>query len=246
MDKNNHYKKKTVRNNGNKIGEMIYYNKNLKKILLFSSYFIISVSSYFLGRTSKDKTVYPVIPNILAETYFDEPTYSGIPYVVSFGDTLLDIVYSYESDTNKVQANLKLIEKYNGIDANGIYPGQTIYLVGVPASKLEEFGYTDNYNYFAPEVEVDLRIDFLNKVVDYIDTTDANNHSFLASVEEIKNDYADYKNDYVPGDDYKLDYIIDDLRDLSESSKEYGFSFENNLSALPLSEAVNYNAHKSY
>lgn len=244
--KDNHYKKKTVRNNGNKIGEIVCYNKNLRKILIIGSYVVISASAYLLGRASKDKPVYPVIPNTLTDAYFDEPTYSGIPYVVSFGDTLLDIVYSYEGDTNKVQTNIRLIEEYNGIDANGIYPGQTIYLVGVPASKLEEFGYTDNYNYFDPEVEVDLRIDFLNKVIDSIDTTDENNQSFLASVEEAKNDYADYKADYLPGDDYKLDYIIDDLRDISDSAKDYGFTFENNLSALPLSEAINYGTYKSY
>lgn len=244
--KDNHYKKKTVRNNGNKIGEIICYNKNLRKILIIGSYVVIGASAYFLGRSSKDRPVYPVIPNTLTDAYFAEPTYSGIPYVVSFGDTLLDIVYSYESDTNKVQTDLRLIEEYNGIDANGIYPGQTIYLVGVPASKLEEFGYTDNYNYFDPEVEADLRVDFLNKVIDSIDTSDENNQSFMSNVESAKNDYADYKADYVAGEEYKLDYIIDDLRDLSEDAKDYGFSFENNLSALPLDEAVNYGAYKSY
>lgn len=238
--------KKTVRNNGNKIGEMSIYNKNMRRVLIFGSYIIISVGAFALGRASKSTPIYRVTPNTLTEKYFDEPTYSGIPYVVSPGETLSSIVYSYEDDTNKVMRNIRLIEELNGIDKNNIHAGDTILLVGVPTGKLEVFGYTDNYNYFEPEVEIDLRLSFLNKVVDHIQELPDHNDDFIASVKKVENDYNDYIDEYVDGDEYKLDYIINVLRDLSIDAKEYGFSFENNLRALPISEATNYSTYKSY
>ena len=55
-----------------------------------------------------------------------------------------------------------MIAEYNNLrNVDHIIAGSRIYLVGVPASKLEDFGYTDNYNYFEPSVEVDLRLEFL-------------------------------------------------------------------------------------
>lgn len=140
--------------------------------------------------------------------------------------------------------DISLIEEYNDIDRNDLHPGDTIYLVGVPASKLEDFGYTDNYNYFEPSVEVELRLSFLNKVVDHVLAIPDHDDEFISAVRKVENDYNDYKDEYVDGDEYKLDYIINVLRDLSIDAKDFGFSFDNNLKALPLSEAENYETFK--
>lgn len=236
--------KKTVRNNGIRIGEMLTYNKSLRRATIFGTYILVSVAAFSLGRASKSRPINAIIPNTLTEKYFDEPTYSGIPYVVDSGDTLSAIVYSYESDTNKAMRDISLIEEYNDIDKNDLHPGDTIYLVGVPASKLEDFGYTDNYNYFEPSVEVELRLSFLNKVVDRVLAIPDHDDEFISAVRKVENDYNDYKDEYVDGDEYKLDYIINVLRDLSIDAKDFGFSFDNNLKALPLSEAENYETFK--
>lgn len=238
--------RKTVRNNGKRIGSMNIYNKNMKKIMIFGSYIILSLGAFALGRASKDRPVNVISHNTLTENYFEEPTYTGIPYVVKSGDTLSEIVYSYESDTNKVMSNIKLIEEYNGINRNSLHPGDVIYLVGVPASKLEDYGYTDNYNYFEPTVEVDLRLSFLNKVSEYVLTTPDYDENFVASIKEVADEYNDYNAEYIEGDEYKLDYIINTLRDLCIDAKDYGYSFESNLKALPLSEAEYLKTTRSY
>lgn len=238
------YKRKKVRNNGVEIGSITIYPKQIKRILIFGASIFMSVTAFFIGRATKDRPIYRVVPNTLTESYFEEPTYSGIPYVVSYGDTLSRIVYSYEDDTNKAMEDIRLIEEYNGIKRNEIYSGQTILLVGVPADKLEEFGYTDNYNYFEPSVEVDLRLDFLKKVVERISSDTEHDKRFDMAVEQAEREYIEYKNEYLPGDEYKLDFIINILRDLSEEARGYGYSFENNLKALPLSEADYYDTYK--
>lgn len=239
MNKNN---KKTVRNKGKRIGELFSYVSNIKRVLIFASHIMKSENLYSL----KEREIsYPMTTSNIGFSYVDEPTYNLIPYVVSSGDTLIDIVYSYEKDKEKALANLKLIEEYNKIDGENIPEGETIFLIGVPASKLEQFGFIDNYNYFEPTVEIDLRLEFLNKVVNQIAKA-SNCVDFAVSVRNIEQAYNEYNSEYDEDDEYKLDYIINSLRDLCVDAKEYGFSFENNLKALPVSEADYYETHKSY
>lgn len=245
MEKKN-YDKKIVRNKGKEIGSILVYKKGLKRGMIFASFVTMSVLSFVVGRVSK-KTMHPIIANTLTENYFEEPTYSDIPYIINEGDTLSDIVFSYEQDPNKAKLDIEMIAEYNNLrNVDHIIAGSRIYLVGVPASKLEDFGYTDNYNYFEPSVEVDLRLEFLGKVVDYVSNSKDYNEEFVLNYNNIKAQYENYKNDHIEGDEYKLDYIINFLRNLSEEAREYGFSFENNLTALPLSEAISYSAYKSY
>lgn len=236
--KNKDTKNIIIKNNGRRIGEICTYNKNLKKVAAIAAFSLISVSSFLLGRASKSRPVNNIAINVLSDTYFDEPTYNTIPYTVRDGDTLLDIVYSYESDKDKVATNIKLIEQYNNIEANTIFSGKTIYLMGVPSSKLEEFGYTDNYNYFDATVEADLRLDFLNKIVDYLLTHNNYDDNFIVSVRQAEANYKEYQIEHVDGDEERLDEIINTLRKLSDYAKNFGYTFENNLKALPLSEAT--------
>ena len=222
---NKNYDKKIVRNKGKEIGSIFVYKNGLKRGMIFASFVTMSVLSFVAGRVSK-KTMHPIIANTLTENYFEEPTYSDIPYIINEGDTLSDIVFSYEQDPNKAKLDIEMIAEYNNLrNVDHIIAGSRIYLVGVPASKLEDFGYTDNYNYFEPSVEVDLRLEFLGKVVDYVSNSKDYNEEFVLNYNNIKAQYENYKNDHIEGDEYKLDYIINFLRNLSEEAREYGFSF---------------------
>lgn len=45
--------KKTVRNNGIRIGEMLTYNKSLRRVAIFGTYILVSVAAFSLGRKAK-------------------------------------------------------------------------------------------------------------------------------------------------------------------------------------------------
>ena len=192
---NKNYDKKIVRNKGKEIGSIFVYKNGLKRGMIFASFVTMSVLSFVAGRVSK-KTMHPIIANTLTENYFEEPTYSDIPYIINEGDTLSDIVFSYEQDPNKAKLDIEMIAEYNNLrNVDHIIAGSRIYLVGVPASKLEDFGYTDNYNYFEPSVEVDLRLEFLGKVVDYVSNSKDYNEEFVLNYNNIKAQYVNYKNE---------------------------------------------------
>ena len=91
-----------------------------------------------------------------------------------------------------------------------------------------------------------MRLEFLLKDVEYERNSKDYNEELVFNYNNIKAQYENYENDHIEGDEYKLDYIINFLRNLSEEAREYGFSFENNLTALPLSEAISYSTYKSY
>ena len=242
---NKPYSQKRLRNNGKDVGTVTLYTNNLKSIIGmgFAITFGVGVvvgfgAGYAAGRNSVETEVNQVVYNTLSESYFDEPTYNGIPYTVKFGDTVSSIVYSYESDPNEASRLIRQIEEFNNINANQVRDGQTIYLYGVPSSRLEDFGYTDNYNLFGATVEADIRIDFLDKVVDSISSTDGLDNDFVNIYRQTYADYLDYKQNYLPGDEeYVLPEIIERLVILCDEAEQYGYSFGKNLKALPLSEA---------
>lgn len=235
------FEEKVVRNNGENIGNSKVYSKNLKRTLLFASYVLVGTLCYLGGVSHKDSKSSTInfSVNTLDESYFDEPTYNGILYEVKMGDTLTEIVYGYQSDANKVEQIISEIERVNKIQASRLRDGQVIYLCGVPSSKLEEFGYSDNYNYFDPSVEIDMRFSFLEMVLTNIDVEVG--EELRTGYDDVVDRYRRYKYTYLPGDDSALDEIIEDLRYLSDSARQYGFDFENNKKAVPLSEAINYN-----
>ena len=237
----NNVTRKKVKNNGKFIGYLNINKRNARRITTIAGFVLVSALSFSVGRASKQTEVNPIVLNTLNENYFDEPVYNGIEYTIKPGDTISGIVYSYESDDNKAIRIIREIEDFNNINANSIRDGMTISLFGVPASHLEDFGYTDNYNYFEPKVEVDLRLQFLSLVEDTLDLEDPEYIDFLREEQSIINAYNDYKANYLPGDEAMLDDIIDRLRTLCYEAEKYGYSFENNLRAMPLSEATRYN-----
>ncbi|MCH5167207.1 MAG: hypothetical protein J1F35_04865 [Erysipelotrichales bacterium] len=231
------YSKRRVRNNGKDAGEIILYKKNVVSIFGMGLAMGIGLG-VVIGLSTKQPEVNHIAYNTLSDSYFDEPTYNGIPYIVKFGENVSDIVYSYEQDSNKVQKIISEIEYLNKIDANNVKAGQEILLCGVPASRLEDFGYTDNYNLFGETVEIDMRLDFLTKVTNGLDRSDEVNDNFVISYEQAKNEYEEYKRNYLPGDEYMLPDIIDRLIVLCEEAKNYGYRFEDNKKALPLDQAL--------
>lgn len=230
---------KTLRNNGKEVGKIRVYNKGLKRTLLAASFIVVGISAFIAGYSSKKKPVYQVNYNTLSTSYFDEPTYNGILYTVKSGDNLSTIIARYESDPNKQADLLRQIMSYNGLKTSNIVNGDEIYLFGVPSSKLEEYGYSDNFNYFEPMVEINVRFEFLDKVAEDIsEIPDAS--GYIQSISDLKEWYQQFKYRYVPGEDDELNEILNEIRELSEDATLYGYDFEFNKKAMPLSQATNY------
>lgn len=232
------YQEKTLRNNGKEIGKVRVYNKHLKRTLLIASFIVVGVSSYMVGKTTKVPN-YQVNYNTLTNDYFDEPTYNGILYTVKPGDNLDSIVSHYEKDANKKTDLIRQIMSYNNLKTSKIVDGCQIVLFGVPSSMLEEYGYSDNFNYFDPFVEINVRFDFLDKVAMELSKDDAN-QSYVRSISDLKEWYQQFKYSYIPGENQELNEILNECRELSELASDYGFDFEYNKKAMPLSEAINY------
>lgn len=233
------YKEKKVRNKGKTVGSIRVYNKGIKRTLLATSFIVVGVASFIAGKATNKKPVYNVAYNTLSTSYFDEPTYNGILYTVKSGDSLSTIIAHYEGDPNRQAALLDQIMSYNHLSTSKIVNGDQLYLFGVPASMLEEYGYSDNFNYFDPSVEINVRFDFLDKVVASGEIPEGEEW-FSQSVEDLKEWYKSVKYSYIPGEDDELNEVINEIRELCEGALEYGFDFEHNRKAMPLSEATNY------
>ena len=223
-----------VKKNGRKVGNAKVYRKNMKKVILIGTTCLLFSTGFAAGRISKDT----IQRNITFDVDYGmdfEARYDGIPYVVRGGDTLLGIVYSYESDRNRVYQYKSDIEYVNKLYNQTLVPGDVIYLCGVPSSKLDLFGFTDNYNFFEPTYEVEDRLAFLRKVLEH-----ENFDSELdAKIDQLESQYKDYQYSYVPGDEDRLDMLLEDLRDLCEDVEhQYGYSFYNNREARPLDSAT--------
>lgn len=233
------YQEKVLRNKGKKVGKIRVYNKGIKRTLLAVSFVVVGVSAFIAGRNTNKKPVYQVSYNTLSEAYFDEPTYNGILYTVKSGDNLSTIIARYESDPNKQANLLDQIMRYNNLKNSNIIIGDEIYLFGVPSSMLEEYGYSDNFNYFDPMVEISVRFDFLDKVKESLSGIE-DAKGYLESINNLRELYDQFKYRYIPGEDDELNEILNELRELSEFASEYGYDFEYNKKAMPLSQATNY------
>ncbi len=233
------YEEKKLRNNGREVGKVRVYNKGLKRTLLAISFIVVGGCAFLAGKSSAKKPIYQVCYNTLSESYFEEPTYNGVLYTVQTGDSLSSIIAHYEGDPNKQATLLDQIMSFNKLKNSGIKSGDQICLFGVPSSKLEEYGYTDNFNYFDPSVEISIRFEFLDKVVASGDVPDEENW-FIESVQDLKEWYQQFKYSYVPGNDSELDEIMNEIRELCEDAKKFGYDFDFNKKAMPLSEATNY------
>lgn len=233
------YQEKTLRNKGKKVGRVRVYKKGIKRTLLATSFVIVGISAFIAGKSVNKRPIYQVSYNTLSTSYFDEPTYNGILYTVKSGDNLSSIIAKYESDPNKQAAILNQIMNYNNLNSSKIVIGDQIYLFGVPASMLEEYGYSDNFNYFDPLVEINVRFDFLDKVIEALSGNE-DAQGYIQCINDLKEWYEQFKYSYIPGEDDELNEILNEVRELSNDALKYGYDFDFNKKAMPLSESTNY------
>lgn len=146
-----------------------------------------------------------------------ERTYSDIEYEVSFGDTLEGIVYSYQTDTNKVYEIMRDIEYANDLDSkNRIYKGQVLKLCGVPESHLADFGYTLDYSKTNPEYELVDLAEFIDEEISRVYITDENERKladFEARYSYARITYDQYMNDK---DSLIFENILERYRNLAQ------------------------------
>lgn len=151
-----------------------------------------------------------------------EPVYE-VTHKVTYFDTLSDLTASYATRENYD----KIYEKNsvnNGIKNGNMMAGKDITLYDVPASKLSEFGYTDNYNYFEPTVEIEDRLDFLRQVK--FNSGIKLQYDISSAINELTNAYADYKRGYYEDNEYILDDILQGTRTVCDDVEyQYGKSF---------------------
>lgn len=247
----NEYKDRTVRNNGRKIGRTRSYENNIRKLKNYRVKRVIATAAIIsftaglgagVGGTklvesfTKDETQIETVNGTKDKVYEDEPRYRGIYYDVQMGDTLSGIVYSYETDADKVNEYIDKICEINKLgNKNSLSDRDVIELYGVPSSKLEQFGYTDNYNYFDPSVEMNDRLEFIKTQAEKKDDA-----TLLAYYENLKDKYQDYKDNHINDDDVEiLNDLFEELRDVCRFiDEQYDVSFDYNKKAMSLSEAT--------
>lgn len=239
LNTNDYNKKKshkvTIRNNKKRIGEANIYLHNVNKIMIVTGIIGIVVVSFTAGRLSKETKSVNYVYNVLSENYFKEPTYNGIKYTVKSGENVWSIVKKYENDERKIATLVKDVLSVNKINAKTLQSGDEILLVGVPSSKLYLFDYTDNYNLLDPIVEVDARINFLNKVKDKLINVPSAT-TYLANIENVLTSWNSYKYSYVLGEESdEFNIILTELREMCEAASEYGYDYDFNKKAYPLS-----------
>lgn len=224
-----------VRNNDVYIGEANLFLLNIKKVMVVMGMAGLVVVSFVAGRASKETKKVNYAYNVLSESYFKEPTYNGIKYTVKAGENVWSIVKKYENDEGRIATLVDDILRVNKINGRSLQAGEEITLVGVPSSMLYLFDYTDNYNLLDPIVEVNVRIDFLNKVKEKLSSVEAAT-TYLMSIDRILDNWDSYKYSYVPGEESEeFNLILTELREVCEEASEYGYDYDFNKKAYPIS-----------
>lgn len=238
-------------NNGKEIGKVNSNVSNFQKLMVLSA---IGFTVLTTTGCSQDKEI--VIEteeeiNVPPFKEYSEPRYK-VEYKIEYGDNLTSLVYSYESDTNKVYKYIDEIVRENDLDSrNSLRQGNTITLIGVPESKLADFGYSADYSLFDPEYELMDRADFINSQAGNIYESDFKKTEiavYKAKVLDLENMLQDYINEQDPETKtYLLDYLLEGYREACDML--YGIcaeDFEFKHPAYPLSEALNNNLEPSY
>ncbi len=239
QNKKKNRRRAVVRNNHQRIGEVDIFLTNVKKAMIVSGIAGLAIVSFAAGRISKETKNVSYAYNVLSENYFKEPTYNGIKYTVKSGENIWSIVKKYESDESRVASLVSDILRLNKLEGKILQSGDEIELVGVPSSKLNEFGYTDNYNLLDPIVEVEVRIDFLNKVKENLSVV-PNASSYLERIDEVLDSWNNYKYSYVSSSDDEFNLILTELREVCEEAKDYGYDYDFNKKAYPLDVVNDY------
>lgn len=233
-----------VRNNGHLIGEVKVKKRNFIKFAGVSlaagaAIVVISIASSIIG-TKETEPNGPVIVNPIGK---DEEARYNIPYTIKPTDTISDIVFSYESDTNKAYDIIDRIADASDIkNVNTLRDGAEVTLVDVPASKLEQFGYTVDYSLVDPEDELKDRKSYVDKVLVVSKTPETQAEFEL--LRDKKESLAAQLRDYYGIDDaelkdYLLDHLLEEYRELCEQVEKYtGKDFDKYRTIYPLDETL--------
>lgn len=235
MPRNTDIDLKVINVNRKKVGEVKVYKPNFRKMILIGSAAVLFTTGFAAGRVTKP-TYERVISRNVELNMEEEQRFNGIPYEVKSGDTLLGIIYEYETDVDKVYKYKDDIMYFNEISSY-LDKGDVINLVGVPASKLENYGFTANYNYFEPNIEVEDRLEFFANLVE----SNTLDEVYVDQINRLAHNYRDFKYNSLNDVESErvLDFILEELRSLDEKLHEtYGYTFEKNKIARPLSLAT--------
>ena len=227
-----------VKKKGVTIGNVTISLKNFRRLILIGESVILFTTGFAAGRvTSNKQNVEAPYINVQMNSSF-VPTYDGIPYYVgSYGSTLDGIIYGYVEDANEMYKAKKEIMRLNGMRNEYLQYGETILLCNVPEDKLEDYGYSVNYNFFDASYEFEDRLAFLDKISESI-TTDPD---LLNEIDALHNMYRQYGYNMIDSEESSeaLDILLNEIRDVCEDvEQDYGYSFDNNKVARPLNEAT--------
>lgn len=230
-----------LKNNNKSVGIVKAYVNNFKKFMLMSTIGFTVLTATGCGQKEPERVE---VTQTTDYTYSYEPTYK-VQYKVEAGDTLTGIIYSYESDANKVYRYIDQVVDINDLpSASQLRQGEVITLVGVPESKLENFGYSSDYTLFPASYEIEDRVKYINHYNSYIYEAEDNETEvaiFRSKVADLEKRYADWQNEKDPETKtYLEDLLLEEYRDLCEELRSLvGVSFDEHHSAYPLSDSLN-------
>lgn len=210
-----------VKNNKVVIGRLNIDMDDFKLIVGLCGVILVATTTQRVIDNYRDKSEkarqQELVNEWLANNQETERTYSDIEYVVSFGDTLEGIVYSYQTDTNKVYEIMRKIEYANDLNSkNTIYQGQVLKLCDVPESHLADFGYTLDYSKTNPEYELVDLAEFIDEEISRVYVTDENESKladFEARYSYARITYDQYMNDK---DSLIFENILERYRNLAQ------------------------------
>lgn len=232
-------------NNGFHIGIVNVVKGNVKKFMVIATLGFTVLTTVCCHRKEEPSLEISANTSELPDyTYSYEPRYSGIKYEVKWGDTLTEIVAAYESDYNRI---LKYVDEIIRINKLGgiLREGITIELVGVPESKLADYGYTSDYNVIGNEVFVSDAYEWLLEERQWIIESERNQEAvdkFNIDFTEFVNQYNAYlreENEELKQE--KLDNLVELLNDVLEQFKKItGLDFSRHHKAYPIPDTPDY------
>ncbi len=233
-----------VRNNNRHIGKANAKKSNIKKFMVIAvlGWTVLTTTGCHREKAKAEEIVETTVePNYL---YSYEPRYDGIEYEVQWGDTLTEIVAAYESDYNKILTYVDDIERLNKIKGV-LREGITIKLVGVPESKLANYGYTSDYSLIGDDVMVEDAYAWLLEERQWILESELNQDL----VDKFNIDFTEFVvqyNAYLTEEDEdlkqaKLAELVRLLEDVLEQFKTLtGLDFSQHHKAYPIPSNVTF------
>lgn len=229
-------KKMNIKNNRINIGSISFETTTLKNFAFISGCAFLLISSAAIIKDVKDdireQHQKELVEEAIKNYDYTGPTYK-VEYTVNFGDTLIGIVSSYQSDPNKMYPLIDTIVRENNLSSrDNLREGTTITLYGVSEDHLADFGYTLDYSKVNPECELDDLRNFIEKQISTIVLTDENEQKlsdFEARYSYAKMLYDQYKSDE---NSIELENLLDVYRRLGQEIADImGINYNNSFKA---------------